>query len=104
MGQLKEIPQCNDILSKYQRKRKTNIKMVCIQKSVRSTSSSSTSSVTSSPRQKRTIRKQDVKKEFFAKEISCLRAVVPSASSSDLQTVLAAIQYIHHLQSQLNDN
>merc|ERR1712002_232962 len=104
MGQSKEDIQCNVNPSKSHRRKTTTIAMVCIQKSVRSTNTSSTSSVTSSPRQKRTIRKQDVKKEFFAKEISCLRAVVPSASSSDLRTVLAAIQYIHHLQSQLNDN
>ena len=39
--------------------------------------------------------------DISAKEFSGLRAVVPAASSSDLETVLAAIDYIQHLQSQL---
>merc|ERR1719458_1340435 len=39
--------------------------------------------------------------DISAKEFSGLRAVVPDASSSDLETVLAAIDYIQHLQSQL---
>ena len=87
--------------------------MVCVQKSPRSSNNSSTTS--SNLRQKRTtIRKETggssskVEKEgrhmlmdISAKEFSGLRAVVPDASSSDLETVLAAIDYIQHLQSQL---
>ena len=68
--------------------------MVCVQKSPRSTSTSTSST----SRQKRTIRKTEM---ATGKEFSGLRAVVPLASSCDLETVLAAIQYIHHLQSQL---
>merc|ERR1712080_294930 len=69
--------------------------MVCVQNPPRSSSSTSR-------QQKRTsIRRKETKKELPATEFPCLRAVLPAASSSDLQTVLAAIQYIHHLQSQL---
>lgn len=85
--------------------------MVCVQKSPKSNTNSSTNS--SSLRQKRTtIRKETnskmekVERQMLMdisinKEFSGLRAVVPSASSSDLDTVLAAIDYIQHLQSQL---
>ena len=88
--------------------------MVCVQKSP-SRSSNNSSTTSSNLRQKRTtIRKETggshskVEKEgrqmlmeISAKEFSGLRAVVPDASSSDLETVLAAIDYIQHLQSQL---
>ena len=86
--------------------------MVCVQKSPKSSNNSSSTS--SNLRQKRsTIRKETgssrmVEKverqmlmDISAKEFSGLRAVVPAASSSDLETVLAAIDYIQHLQSQL---
>ena len=84
--------------------------MVCVQKSP-SRSSNNSSTTSSNLRQKRTtIRKETGKvekegrqmlMEISAKEFSGLRAVVPDASSSDLETVLAAIDYIQHLQSQL---
>ena len=72
--------------------------MVCVQKSP-VPRTSTTTSTTSSPRHKRTIKKPEM--VSLAQEFSGLRAVVPSASSSDLETVLAAIEYIQHLRSRL---